>query len=93
MLKKCGLMFYSEEEGHTLGANYHFWGINEHFGGPSVHCGQILQKNPGKGQSPPFLAMLGFWVHMDSQPLPTKVTLLSLTDLGLAECHNLKKIL
>ena len=24
-----------------------FWGINEHFGGPSVHCGQILQQNPG----------------------------------------------
>ena len=48
-------MIYSGEEGHTLGANYH-WGINEHFGGPSVHCGQILQKNPGKGQSPPPLS-------------------------------------
>ena len=30
-------MIYSEEEGHTLEVNYHFWGINEHFGGPSVH--------------------------------------------------------
>ena len=40
-------MIYSGEEGHTLGVNYHFWGINEHFGGPSVHCGQILQQNPG----------------------------------------------
>ena len=40
-------MIYSGEEGHTLGVNYHFFGINEHFGGPSVHCGQILQQNPG----------------------------------------------
>ena len=56
-------MIYSGEEGHTLGVNYNFWGINEHFGGSSVHCGQILQKNPGKGQSPPFLAMPGFCVH------------------------------
>ena len=38
-------MIYSGEERHTLGANCHFWGINEHFGGPSVHCGQIVQKN------------------------------------------------
>ena len=30
--------------------------INDHFGGPSVHCGQILQKNPGKGQSSPPLS-------------------------------------
>ena len=27
--------------------------IVHHFEGPSGHCGQILQKNPGKGQSPP----------------------------------------
>ena len=39
-------MIYSGGEGHTLGAN-------EQFGGPSVHCGQILQKNPWKGQNPP----------------------------------------
>ena len=38
--------------GHFLVINDHFWVINDHFGGPSVHCGQILQKNPGKGQSP-----------------------------------------
>ena len=55
-------MIYSGEEGHTLGANYHFWGINEYSGGPSVHCGQILQKNPGKGQSPPSPP---FWQFQD----------------------------
>ena len=30
-----------------------FFVMNDHFGGPSVHCGQILQKIPGKGQTPP----------------------------------------
>ena len=54
-----------------MGGNYHFLVINDHFGGPSGHCGQILQKNPGKGQSPPpFLAMPGFWEHLVLQPLP-----------------------
>ena len=42
------------------GIRAHFWGeiitflvMNDHFGGPSVHCRQILQKNPGKGAEPP----------------------------------------
>ena len=38
-----------------------------------MHCGQILQKYPGKGQSnppPPFLAMPGCWGHLVLQPLP-----------------------
>ena len=62
-------MFCSGGKGH----NCHFWVINDHFGGPSVHCGQILQKNPGKGQSPPpFLAMPAFWVHMVPQPIPKR---------------------
>ena len=34
--------------------------MDDHFGGPSVNCGQILQKNPGKGQSPP-----PFWQCQD----------------------------
>ena len=59
--------------------------------GPQGIVGKSSKKILTRGRDPPFLAMLGFWVHMDSQPLPTKVTLLSLTDLGLAECHNLKK--
>ena len=33
---------------HFLVMNYHFLMMADHFGGPSVHCGQILQKNPGK---------------------------------------------
>ena len=42
-------------KGALFGGNYNFWVINDHFGGTSVHCGQILQKNPDKGQSlPPF---------------------------------------
>ena len=48
-------MIYSEEEGHTLGVNYHFFGINEHFGGPSVHC--IVDKSSkiilARGRAPP----------------------------------------
>ena len=46
--------------GHFLVINDHFWVINDHFGGPSVHCGQILQNNPGKGQSLP-----PFWQYQD----------------------------
>ena len=46
--------------------------INDHFGEPSVYCGQILQKNPGKVQSPPpFLAMPGVWEHFEPQPGPS----------------------
>ena len=56
-------------KGTLFGGNYHFLLINDHFKGPSVHCGQILQNNTGKGQSPPpFLAMPGFWEHLE--PLP-----------------------
>ena len=32
-------------KGTLFGGNYHFLVMNHHFGGPSVHCGQILQKN------------------------------------------------
>ena len=60
--------------------------MNDHFGGPSVHCGQILQKNPGKGQSPPPLSgnarILGaygpqthplwwWWWSSEREPTPT----------------------
>ena len=70
-------MIYFGEKGTLFAENYHFLVMNDHFGGPSVHCGQILQKNPGKGQSPPpFLAMPGFWVHMDQQPTPNSLSFL-----------------
>ena len=49
-------MIYFGEKGTLFAENYHFLVMNDHFGGPSVHCGQILQKNPGKGQSPPPLS-------------------------------------
>ena len=51
--QKRSFLSISFIKGTLLGRNYHFWVINDHFGGPSGHCGQILQKNPGKGQSPP----------------------------------------
>ena len=35
----------------TLFGGKYLFVINFHFGGPSVDCGQILQKNPGKGQT------------------------------------------
>ena len=37
-------------KGTLLGENYHFLVMNDHFGGPSVHCRQILQKNPGNAR-------------------------------------------
>ena len=64
----------------------HFLVMNNHFGGPSVHCGQILQKNPGKEQSP--LAMPGFWVHMDQQPTPNSLNLTQL-NIMLERTHFL----
>ena len=34
-------------------------------------CGQILQKILAWGRAPPpFLAMPGFWEHLEPQPLP-----------------------
>ena len=60
---KCSIL---GNKGTLLRGNCHFMVMNDHFGGPSVHCGQILHKNPGKGQSPP----PPFWVHMVPQPIP-----------------------
>ena len=34
-----------------LWGNHHFFVINDHLWGPSVHCGQILQKNYSRGQT------------------------------------------
>ena len=39
-------------KGTLLGGNHHLLAIADHFGGHSVHCGQIVQKNPCKGQTP-----------------------------------------
>ena len=33
-------------------------------------CGQILHKNPGKGQTLPIPAMPGFWEFLFLEPLP-----------------------
>ena len=46
--------------------------------------GQIHQKNPGMGQTPPpFLAMPGFWQLLLGQPLPYMVRVHSEHSTGL----------
>ena len=37
-------------KGTLLGGYYHVLVMNDHFGVPSVHCAQILQKNPGNAR-------------------------------------------
>ena len=62
-----------------LGKKEHFCGEIITFGwwmitfdeGPLSACGQILLKNPGRGQTPPIQAMPGFWERMVRQPMPT----------------------
>ena len=61
--------FVQQKHVNETRRNYHFLVMNDHFGGTSVHCGQILQKNPGKGQTP-LTAMPGFWEHLVPHPLP-----------------------
>ena len=40
--------------------------------------GQILHKNPGKGQTPPIKAMPGFWEGMVGHPIPKWDTFLKI---------------
>ena len=65
-------------EWSILGEKEHFWGKLSLLGDEwsplraLSACGQILQKNPGKGQTPPtpIQAMPVFWARMVRHPIP-----------------------
>ena len=67
MLNRCG---FWGKKGHFYGEIFTFWYEWSPLRALSA-CGQILHKNPGKGQTPPPIqAMPVFWELLDRQPIP-----------------------